>query len=193
MFTCATSSTAVGTVTSSMEATAHATVNGLVCPSPRATLSTNNIPRRLSAATCVQRKQRPTRVVHWPRMQRRHRSSSPPQPRLQQTSPKAVRTQQHLQQHPRSLRGTTSTKAKRLPWPSCGLIRGGRPGLPLVRSDSPTTVPASRDSRSPLPSLLRKRPCSQKRHTLWQSCDLRFRSPFSHPPQPSAQVFMQKR
>ena len=59
--------------------------SGLVCgwqppvPSfPSSASSANNIPRRLSAATCVHGKRRPSQVVHWPRMQRRHRSSSLP-------------------------------------------------------------------------------------------------------------------
>ena len=137
----------------------------------------------------------------------------PPKPRPQQTSSRAVRAQQLLQQHPCSVPARphppSQTASVAVLWPHSRRqprLTHPPPSRDFVRSDSPTAVLANHDDRSPLPSLLRTRPCPQKRHTMRQSCDfvcgggLRFCSPFSprphrrrHPPQPSAQFFLQRR
>ena len=170
-FTCATlSSTAVGSVMST-EATTSAAVPW---PCLRAQMTSPDASQRPCVSTESDILRSSISLVcsggtaHPP----------PTQPRPQQTSPKAARAQQYPQQHPRSL-------------PARPLRLRPRQLAHSRHCESRQQVP------TPLPSA--DEALSQKRRTLRQSFDLvcgdglRFRSPFSHTPQPSAQISLQRR
>ena len=176
-------------------------------PSPPGGLLRKQHPQTaFSAVTCVHEKRCPSQVVHWPRYSAAALLTLPPPHSL-------IRSK-----HPLKLSGRSNIH-NRIPQPSCAATSTEPSNLSgrLVassaaaaqthpfRSESPTAVLANHDGRSPLPSLLRTTPCPQKRHTLRQSCalvcggGLRFCFPFlprpgrrRHPPQPSAQISLQR-
>ena len=122
--------------------------------------------------------------------------------------PNAVRAQQHALQHP--------------PQPSCAapsseplrgrLVASSAAAAPthpshsrdLVGSDGLTAVPVVQGSRSPLPSLLRRRPYARKRRNPRPAAVSApapalaptfspLSRPRRHPPQPSARIFLPRR
>ena len=89
-------------------------------------------------------------------------------------------------------------------WSSCGFIRGGSPGSPLTPlGPGPRQLTHSRhcESRQQVSAPLTSADEALSTETTHpqQSCDLvcggglRFRSPFSHTPQSSARIFLQRR